>query len=53
MKKVIKNLYIILSMALIIWVLASWGNIVAHNTTDCQYWKYNAFVLLAEFGRGL
>lgn len=46
--KAVKNFLFALSIAIVLWVGASWGNIVAHNTNDCQYWKYNAFILLAE-----
>lgn len=32
-----------LAILFIIWVLASWANVIRHNTTDCEYWVFNFF----------
>lgn len=34
-----------LAILFIIWVIASWINVVTHNTTDCEYWVFNFFRL--------
>ena len=37
------------SFLLIVWLVASWADIVAHNMTTCQYAWWN---LIAMFFRG-
>ena len=31
---------------LVLWAIASYLNIIAHNTTDYNYWSFNLFTLL-------
>lgn len=30
-------------LLLILWVVASWVNVVMHNTSDYNYWTFNFF----------
>ena len=39
---IIFSIYVVLSLILI-WILASWVNIIMHNETDCNYWVFNFF----------
>lgn len=32
-----------LATLFIIWVVASWINVLCHNHTDCNYWVFNFF----------
>lgn len=42
-----KKLYTIISIALIMWLLVSWVDVVADNThAGAKHSEYNAFVLL-------
>ena len=49
MKKFAGNLITFLCALGILWILVSWADVVAHNTTyqqEDQYMKNNAFVVL-------
>lgn len=38
------GIYLLL-VAMLVWIFASWLNIISHNTTDYDYWKFNFFTL--------
>lgn len=42
---VIKSIPYVAMMLLVIWIIASWINVICHNTTDYNYWTYNFFTL--------
>jgi hypothetical protein len=45
----------VLIVAILLWVVWSWLEIVAHNRTDCQYSAINLWVLVLKMcnvGRG-
>lgn len=44
-KSYIEFTFYALAILFIIWVIASWINVVTHNTTDCNYWVFNFFRL--------
>lgn len=48
MKMSDKVLYFLtgLSIPLLVWMAASWVNVVMHNCTDCVYWSWNIFKIL-------
>lgn len=35
----------LLLIVVIVWIFASWVNIINHNSTDCNYWTFNFFNL--------
>lgn len=39
--------YVIMILC-ILWVIASWINVVAHNHTDCNYWVFNFFNIFVK-----
>ena len=44
-KSYIEFTFYALAILFIIWVIASWINVITHNTTDCNYWVFNFFRL--------
>lgn len=43
-------------IAFLVWCVASYFNILAHNTTgDCtyHYWKYNALIIMFNFWKAI
>lgn len=47
-KKVAKNVILILSTLLIVWVVASYINVIMHNGTDQIYASWNIFQILVN-----
>lgn len=48
MRKMENVLYGI-SVFLLIWVLASWVDVIAHNLTTCTYQVWNFFPIFVKF----
>ena len=44
--RTIEKVLTAVSGILILWILASWVDVVAHNTTTCIYASWNLFELL-------
>lgn len=48
--KIIENVVLVISIAVILWVFASWAEVVSKNLTpNPTYNEWNAFVLMAEY----
>lgn len=50
MKKLTNIIYGVCGVG-IVWVLASWADIVLHNTTTFQYSSWNLFKILFQGGK--
>lgn len=48
MKKVIGSTITIVSFLFILWIFASWANVLAHNMTDQKFAPNNFFVIITE-----
>ena len=49
MKKIIKSVYYVLMVGLLVWMLASWADIVADNCSpNPVHSEYNFFVVCAN-----
>lgn len=48
MRKFIFNLCFVCVAIIFAWLVISWVDIFTHNLTDCAYWQYNLFPILAE-----
>lgn len=51
MQKIIENALLIVSAALLIWMAASWADVLLHNdpwSGDFQYAAWNIFKILEE-----
>ena len=49
----IRNAAVLAGAILIVWIMASWVDILLHNdpiTGNKEYWAYNAFVLITGQG---
>lgn len=47
-KGIITKVYYIISVLIIIWLVYSFYDVIANNTSTCEYWRYNAFVILSK-----
>lgn len=47
-KSIITKVYYTVSALIIIWLAYSFYDIIANNLTTCEYWRYNAFVILSR-----
>ena len=47
-KGIITKVYYIISVLIIIWFIYSFYDIIANNLSTCEYWRYNAFVILSR-----
>ena len=45
-KKFLSNLFTAVSVAVIVWVLASYIDVITHNLTTCVYAKWNIFPMI-------
>ena len=48
MKKNIGNAITVISFLFILWIFASWANVLAHNMTDQKFASNNFFVIITE-----
>ena len=48
LKKTTYYTLMIISCLIFLWILASWGNTVMHNTTDYVYASWNLFEILCR-----
>ena len=47
-KGIITKVYYIVSVLIIIWLIYSFYDIIVNNINSCEYWRYNAFVMLSK-----
>ena len=53
MKKIISSAITVITVALLLWILISWANILCHNgyEDDGKPSDWNAFVIMMEAGK--
>ena len=51
MKKKFYTVYII-SVLILVWIIASYINVIMHNMDDCKYASWNVFVICLKYARG-
>lgn len=47
-KGIITTVFYIISILFLLWFIYSFYDIVSNNLTTCEYWRYNAFVMLSR-----
>ena len=47
-KSILTKVYYIASALIIIWLIYSFYDVVSNNLSTCEYWRYNAFVMLSK-----
>ena len=47
-KSIITKVYYIISVLIIIWLIYSFYDVISNNIKSCEYWRYNAFVILSR-----
>lgn len=47
-KSILTKVYYIISVLIIIWLVYSFYDIINNNLSSCEYWRYNAFVMLSK-----
>lgn len=45
-KTILSALYLVCAAVFLIWLVASYIDVVMHNLSDCTYWKHNLFTIL-------
>ena len=47
-KGIITKVYYIISVLIIVWLIYSFYDVVSNNLSTCEYWRYNAFIILSK-----
>ena len=47
-KCITTKVFYIISILFLLWLVYSFYDIIANNLTTCEYWRYNAFVILSR-----
>ena len=51
MKKKFDVVYMI-TLIILVWIIASYINVITHNMSDCKYATWNVFVICLKYARG-
>lgn len=47
-KGIITKVFYIISILFLLWLVYSFYDIIDNNLSTCEYWRYNAFVILSR-----
>lgn len=47
-KGIITKVYYIISILFLLWLIYSFYDVISNNINSCEYWRYNAFVILSR-----
>lgn len=47
-RSIITKVYYIISILFLLWLIYSFYDVISNNINSCEYWRYNAFVILSR-----
>lgn len=50
-KGIITKVFYIISIVFLLWLIYSFYDVISNNINSCEYWRYNAFVMLSKLGK--